>query len=74
MRVSTPDGVVGLLETAFLDRNVAEVRPIGIAENVARCRDVIREYRHECDHVVALHDPANARRFPVSALQRKERA
>lgn len=72
LRIATPEGVVGLLETAFLDRNVTELRPIGIAEDVAACRAAIRAYVRECDRVVALHDPANAERFPVSVLQRRE--
>lgn len=72
LRIATEDGVVGLLETAFLDRNVTEIRPVGIAESVAACRTAIRDYRRECDHVVALHDPANVERFPVSGLQRRE--
>jgi glyoxylase-like metal-dependent hydrolase (beta-lactamase superfamily II) len=71
LRIVTDDGVVGLLETAFLDRNVTETRPIGIAENAAACRTAIRDYRRECDRVVALHDPANAQRYPISALQRQ---
>jgi glyoxylase-like metal-dependent hydrolase (beta-lactamase superfamily II) len=73
LRIATQEGVVGLLETAFLDRNVTEIRPIGIAENVAACRTAIRRYRQECDYVVALHDPANAERFPVSVLQRRRK-
>jgi glyoxylase-like metal-dependent hydrolase (beta-lactamase superfamily II) len=71
LQIVTRDGLVGLLETAFLDRNVTEIRPIGIAENVAACRSAIRDYRRECDQVVALHDPANAQRFPISAFQRQ---
>lgn len=63
VRVPTPDGVVGLLETAFVQRNVDEVVPIGIAENAALCRKVIARYRRECDLVIPLHDPANASRY-----------
>ncbi|MFI2713887.1 hypothetical protein ACH495_27575 [Micromonospora sp. NPDC018662] len=63
VRVRTAHGVVGLLETAFFARNVAEELPIGIAEDAATCRRVIKEYRRSCDEVVALHDPGNAQRF-----------
>ena len=63
VRVQTADGVVGILETAFLQRNVDEVRPVGVAENVAACRQAIRRYKEECDVVVAIHDPSNAERF-----------
>jgi glyoxylase-like metal-dependent hydrolase (beta-lactamase superfamily II) len=71
LRIDTDDGVLGLLETAFLDRNVSQAHPIGIAEDVAACRTAIRDYRRTCDRVVALHDPANAQRFPISVLQRQ---
>jgi hypothetical protein len=60
VRVATSAGVVGLLETAFVQRNVDEVVPIGIAENAALCRKVISRYRRECDLVIPIHDPANA--------------
>jgi len=63
VQVRTAQGLVGLLETAFLDRNVEEGLPIGIAEDVAACRSVIRRYKRECDVVVAVHDPKNAKRY-----------
>ncbi|MEH1013193.1 hypothetical protein V6U90_08775 [Micromonospora sp. CPCC 206060] len=63
VRVRAGHGVVGLLETAFFARNVAEELPIGIAEDAATCRRVIKEYRRICDEVVALHDPGNGDRF-----------
>ncbi|MEV0563701.1 hypothetical protein [Dactylosporangium sp. NPDC050588] len=65
VRVRCADGVVGLLETAFFDRNIAEELPIGIAEDAAACRRAIKQYRRVCDEVVALHDPGNAARFPI---------
>ncbi|HUZ55295.1 MAG TPA: hypothetical protein VMU94_22550 [Streptosporangiaceae bacterium] len=71
LRITTQHGVTGLLETAFLDRNVAEILPIGIAEDAALCRRVIQRYRRECDQVIALHDPANAERFPASVLPQR---
>ena len=71
LRIATHDGVTGLLETAFFDRNVAEGRPIGIAENAALCRSVIQRYKIECSKVVALHDPTNARRYPSSTLPQR---
>ncbi|GGM53419.1 MBL fold metallo-hydrolase [Micromonospora sonchi] len=64
VRVDCAHGVVGLLETAFFDRNIAETLPIGIAEDAAACRRAIKDYRRLCDEVVALHDPGNAARFP----------
>ncbi|MFG2045760.1 hypothetical protein [Dactylosporangium sp. NPDC048998] len=64
VRVRCANGVVGLLETAFFDRNIAEELPIGIAEDAAACRRAIKHYRRVCDEVVALHDPGNAARFP----------
>lgn len=67
VRVHTANGVVGLLETAFYQRNVDELMPIGIAEDASLCREVIKRYRAECDDVVAIHDPNNAKRFAVSS-------
>jgi glyoxylase-like metal-dependent hydrolase (beta-lactamase superfamily II) len=63
VRLSTTEGTIGLLETAFLQRNVNEVLPIGIAEDVSLCRRVIRRFRGTCDEVLALHDPGHASRF-----------
>lgn len=63
VRVQTVDGVVGLLETAFFQRNVDDLLPVGIAENAALCRSAIRRYTLDCDRVVAIHDPANATEF-----------
>jgi glyoxylase-like metal-dependent hydrolase (beta-lactamase superfamily II) len=71
VQIATQDGVIGLLETAFLERNVEESMPIGIAEDAALCRQVIKRYRRECDQVIALHDPANAGRFPASLLHQR---
>ena len=71
LRIATHEGVTGLLETAFLDRNVAEARPIGIAEDASLCRRVIQRYRRECDRVIALHDPANAERFPAAGFAQR---
>jgi hypothetical protein len=65
VRVHTDVGVVGILETAFLARNVDEELPIGIAEDVAGCREAIRRYRRECDVVLADHDPSLAARYPL---------
>jgi glyoxylase-like metal-dependent hydrolase (beta-lactamase superfamily II) len=71
LQIATQEGVTGLLETAFLQRNVEEGLPIGIAEDTALCRRVIKRYRRECDQVIALHDPANAERFPASVLPQR---
>lgn len=68
MMITTHAGMTGMLETAFFDRNVAEGHPIGIAENAAACRSAIQQYRRECQQVVALHDPANAERYPISSF------
>ncbi|MFD2767911.1 hypothetical protein [Micromonospora eburnea] len=63
VRVRTADGTLGLLETAFLQGNVDGIIPVGISEDAARCREVIRRYRAECDEVIALHDPVHLARF-----------
>jgi len=64
VRVKTERGMVGILETAFLKKNVDEALPIGIAENAAVCREAIRRYQRECDLVLADHDPTIIDRFP----------
>lgn len=64
VRVQTSQGVIGLLETSFLQADLESGTPIGIAEDIATCRNAIRRYRAECDQVVAIHDPSNVARFP----------
>jgi len=67
VRVRTGEGIVGLVETSFLQRDLDAGVPIGIAEDVATARAVIRRFRATCAHAVAIHDPANAARFPHRA-------
>lgn len=62
--VDTPDGLVGILETAFVNRNVESGTPIGIAEDVAAARRAMRSLAARCDRVVAIHDPDNGVDFP----------
>jgi ABC-type Fe3+-citrate transport system substrate-binding protein len=67
--VQTDAGRVGILETAFLQRNIEEALPVGIAEDAAQARRVIRHYREEADQVLASHDPGvvdTLHRFGVS--------
>lgn len=64
VRVETALGTVGILETVPLNANVEEEHPMGVAENVALCRQVIRRYKRECDLVLADHDPKILERFP----------
>jgi len=61
--IDTPDGTVGVLETAFHNRNLETGRPIGIAEDVAAARRAMASFTERCDRVVAIHDPANGRDF-----------
>lgn len=63
LRIPTAAGLVGLVETAFLQRNVDDELPIGVAEDAAACRRAIKRYKQLCDVAVAVHDPDNARRF-----------
>lgn len=63
VRVKTKRGVVGILETAFLQRNVDEELPIGVAEDVAACRRAIKRYKRICAIVAADHEPSLAKRF-----------
>lgn len=58
VRVQTAQGVVGILETAFVQENISLEIPIGIAENAAKCRSTIRTYKNECDLVLAGHEPS----------------
>jgi hypothetical protein len=55
--------LVGILETAFLKRNVDEELPIGVAEDAAACRRAIQRYKRICDIVAADHEPSLAQRF-----------
>ncbi len=63
IQIATPLGKVGILETAFLQRNVDDALPIGIAEDAAVCRRAIKRYKRECDLVIADHEPAVAERY-----------
>ncbi|SHK95631.1 hypothetical protein SAMN05443637_11535 [Pseudonocardia thermophila] len=65
VRVRTAEGMLGILEAAFLERNITEIRPIGIAEDTARVRATIKRYLATTDLTVAGHEPGNATRFPV---------
>lgn len=68
-RIITERGTVGILETAFLKRNVDETLPIGIAEDVATCREAIQRYQVQCDLVLADHDPTIFDRFPQGIIR-----
>jgi glyoxylase-like metal-dependent hydrolase (beta-lactamase superfamily II) len=64
VKVNTAQGCVGILETAFLKKNIDDLVPIGVAENTALCRKTIRRYVDECDLVLAAHDHTLLDRFP----------
>lgn len=66
LRVATEQGIVGILETAFLQQNIDEQQPIGIAEDMAECRAAIERYTRICDRVVAGHEPRNVDAYPGS--------
>jgi glyoxylase-like metal-dependent hydrolase (beta-lactamase superfamily II) len=68
VRIRTSSGIVGILETAFLRENVEQQLPIGIAENTALCREVIRRYKRECDLLLACHDNTILTRFPGGVI------
>ena len=63
LRIATEDGIVGILETAFFQRNLDEIIPIGIAEDVAACRRAIKNYKANCDVVVPSHEPKNQQNY-----------
>lgn len=58
VKIRTDRGLVGILETAFIQENILRGVPIGIAENAAECRSAILSYRQECDLVIAGHEPS----------------
>ncbi|HWC00860.1 MAG TPA: hypothetical protein VG672_29340 [Bryobacteraceae bacterium] len=64
VKVNTAKGVVGLLETAFLQENIEKELPVGVAENVSLNRQIIRRYKRECELALAIHDNALFERFP----------
>ena len=68
VKVRTPRGVVGILETAFLKENLDQEQPIGVAENAAQCRRAIRRYKRACDLVLAIHDNTLLERFPQGII------
>lgn len=61
--IETREGLVGILETAFVNRNLETRRPIGNAEDMAAARRAIVSFLERCDRVVAIHDPANQHDF-----------
>lgn len=61
--VSTAQGLLGILETAFFARNLETGRPIGIAEDAAAARRAMASFLARCDVVAAIHDPGNAEQF-----------
>jgi glyoxylase-like metal-dependent hydrolase (beta-lactamase superfamily II) len=62
--LTTARGTVGILETAFVECNIEQERPVGVAEDVAVCRRAIRRYKADCDLLLAIHDDTIAQRFP----------
>lgn len=64
VKIRTQKGLIGILETAFVQENLDTGHPIGVAENAALCRQVIRRYVEECDLVIAGHDETLLERFP----------
>lgn len=61
--IATAEGTVGVLETAFVKRNLETGRPIGIAEDAAAARRAMASFARRCDRVVAIHDAQNATDF-----------
>ncbi len=69
LKITTGEGTTGLLETAFVQENLDRCHPIGICEDAATCRAVIRRYLHECDEVIPIHDMSNARQLPLDGFR-----
>ncbi len=66
--LQTAKGLVGILETAFLDSNITQEHPIGLAENAAECRSAIRDYKRRCNPLLAIHDSRILERFPGGVI------
>jgi glyoxylase-like metal-dependent hydrolase (beta-lactamase superfamily II) len=62
--VCTSAGLVAVLETAFVRRNLETGSPIGIAEDAAAAREAMRRMSARADVVVAIHDAENGSAFP----------
>jgi glyoxylase-like metal-dependent hydrolase (beta-lactamase superfamily II) len=62
--LQTSKGLLGILETAFLDLNITQEHPIGLAEDAAQTRRVIRDYKRRCNPLLAIHDNGILERFP----------
>jgi len=65
----TRNGIITILETAFLKENIDEEIPIGVAENVSICRQAIRRYKENSDLVIAGHDNTLPQRFPDGKIK-----
>jgi uncharacterized protein YfeS len=61
--VKTSEGTVAILETAFVKDNIDNEVPIGVAEDTAVCRRVIKRFKQQCDLVLAAHDNTILDRF-----------
>lgn len=61
--LDTVDGRLGILESAFVTRNLETGRPIGIAEDIAAVRRAMASFGAQCDRVLAIHDPAHGEEF-----------
>lgn len=69
VKVRTPDGIVSILETAFLKENIDKEIPIGVAEDVAACRAAIKRYKQESRLVLAAHDNTIPDRYEGGRIQ-----
>ncbi|KRA24819.1 hypothetical protein ASD65_10585 [Microbacterium sp. Root61] len=69
--IDTSEGVVGIIETAFVKRNIESGTPIGIAEDIAAARRATTSLGSRCDRLVAIHDPANGTDFAEVADERR---
>ena len=67
--VKTAEGTVAILETAFLKENIDEEMPIGVAEDAAVCRRVIKRFKQQCDLVLAAHDNTILDRFENGVIR-----
>lgn len=64
----TARGSLAILETAFLEDNLERECPVGVAENAALCRSVIRKYKQANDFVLAIHDSTLENQFPTGVI------
>lgn len=60
---------VCISDSAFLEENVTQNIPIGIAEDIYECLNAYQEMRKECNIIIPAYDPRNVEKFKEYLLE-----